>query len=237
MEFNLKKCHVLEMGVSKNRPHMEYKLGNKKIETSVKEKDLGVTLRNDLSPEYHINNIVKETYWLLNRIKIAFNFIDEDMLEKMIKTLIRPRLEYAAVVWSPHLKKHILKLERVQRAATRLIPELRELSYERRLEVLNLTSLEDRRERGDMITLYKCVTGLERVDKENFVVRDQGRTRGHSLKLKIGRCKGDVRKFSFPFRSLDKWNKLQDKVVRAKNVHTFKEELDKCNLGGGTIRA
>ena len=49
---------------------MEYKLGNNKIETSVKEKDLGVTLRNDLSPEHHINNIVKETYWLLNRIKL-----------------------------------------------------------------------------------------------------------------------------------------------------------------------
>ena len=100
-------------------------MGNNKIETSVKEKDLGVTLRNDLSPEHHINNIVRETYWLLNRIKIALNFIDEDMLEKMIKTLIRPRIEYAAVVWSPHLKKHILKLERVQRAKTRLIPELR----------------------------------------------------------------------------------------------------------------
>ena len=88
-----------------------------------------------------------------------------------------------------------------------------------------------------MITLYKCVTGLEKVDKENFVVRDQCRTRGHSLKLKIGRCKGGVRKFSFPFRSLDKWYQLKDKVVCAKNVHTFKEELDKCNLGGGTIRA
>ena len=71
------------------------------------------------------------------------------MLEKMIKTLIRPRLEYAAVVSSPYLKKHILKLQRVQRAATRLIPELRELSYERRLEVINLTSLEDRREKRE----------------------------------------------------------------------------------------
>ena len=61
-----------------------------------------------------------------------------------------------------------------------------------------------------MITLYKCVTGLEKVDKENFVVREQGRTRGHSLKLKIGKRKGDVRKFSFPFRSLAKWNQLKD---------------------------
>ena len=54
----------------------------------------------------------KETYWLLNRIKIAFNFVDEDMLEKMIKTLIRPRLEYAAVVWSPHLKKAYIKIRK-----------------------------------------------------------------------------------------------------------------------------
>ena len=50
------------MGVSKRRPHMEYKLGNNRIKTSEKEKDLGVILRNDLSPEHHIKKIVGETY-------------------------------------------------------------------------------------------------------------------------------------------------------------------------------
>ena len=207
---------------------MEYKLGERILNPSEKEKDLGIIVRNDLSPESHINKMVGETYRLLNRIKIAFNYMNVEMLGKIIKTYIRPRLEYGAVVWAPHLKKHIIKLEKVQRAATRLIPELRGLPYERMREKLDLPSLRDRRERADMIMLYKCVKGLERIDKDNFIVRDEGRTRGHRYKLKKGRCKGDVRKYSFPYRSINKWNQLDDKVVCAQNIHKFKEMLDKC---------
>ena len=43
--------------------------------------------------------------------------------------MIRQRLEYAAVVWSPHAKKDIRKLERIQRVATKMVPELSELTY------------------------------------------------------------------------------------------------------------
>ena len=90
-------------------------------------------------------------YNLLRNIKVAFNYIDEDMIKKIITTLIRPRLEYAALVWSPNLKKHIRKVESIQRAASKIPLGLRELSYEERLEALNLITLEQRRERGDLI--------------------------------------------------------------------------------------
>lgn len=41
------------------------------------------------------------------------------MMKKLIVAVIRPRLEYAAVRWSSHRKKHIHKIERIQRAAPR----------------------------------------------------------------------------------------------------------------------
>lgn len=88
-----------------------------------------------------------------------------------------------------------------------------------------------------MIIIYKCVRGLEKVDKKDYIVKDKGRTRGHRYKLRKGRCKGDVRKYSFPYRSIDQWNKLGDEVVCAKNIHIFKDKLDKYNSGSGTIRA
>ena len=70
------------------------------------------------------------------------------MMKKLIMAMIRPRLEYAAVVWSPYKKKDIQKIERIQRAATKLVPSLRDLSYGERLRRLNLPTLEERRERG-----------------------------------------------------------------------------------------
>ncbi len=66
------------------------------------------------------------------------------MIKKIITAFIRPTLEYTAVVWSPHLKKHIDKLEKVQRSATRWVPSLRNLSYEERLKKLQLPTLKER---------------------------------------------------------------------------------------------
>ncbi len=73
-------------------------------------------------------------------------------------------------VWNPHLIKHIEKLEKVQRAATRWLPSLRDLSYKERLKKLQLSILTERRERGDMIMLYKCVEGMEKIDVKEYVI-------------------------------------------------------------------
>ncbi len=66
--------------------------------------------------------------------------------------MIRPKLEYDEMVWSPYKKKHVKKLERIQRIATKMVPELKDLTYEERLEEMKLSALEERRERGDLIT-------------------------------------------------------------------------------------
>ena len=56
-------------------------------------------------------------------------------------SLVRPHLEYASQIWSPHLIGNIQALEKVQRHATKLVPELKHLDYGDRLSALNLPSL------------------------------------------------------------------------------------------------
>ncbi len=76
------------------------------------------------------------------------------MVKNIITSFIRPTLEYAAAaVWNPHLRKHVKKLEKVQRAARRWVLSLRDLPYVERLDNLQLPTLEKRRKRGDMITV------------------------------------------------------------------------------------
>ena len=76
------------------------------------------------------------------------------MMKTILTCMIRPRLEYAAVLWSLNAKKDMRKLERIHRAATKMVPALRELTYEDRLKEMGLPMLQDRRERADLITLY-----------------------------------------------------------------------------------
>ncbi len=110
-------------------------------------------------------------------------------------------LEYAEVVWSPCKKKHINKLERIQRIATKMVPELRDLSYKDRLKEMQLTTLQERRERGDLITVYKLINELEKVDREDLLLTTGEGTRhmrGHSRKLRRGRCLNNTKKYSSP---------------------------------------
>ena len=65
-------------------------------------------------------------------------------------------------------KKDIDALERIQRRATKIIPELRDLSYEERLKECGLTTLETRRLRGDHIEVFKILNGYENIDSNVF---------------------------------------------------------------------
>ena len=65
--------------------------------------------------------------------------------EEEYKAIVRPHLEYCIQAWNPHLRKDVDMLEKIQRRATKLIPELRDLTYEKRLKECGLTTLETRR--------------------------------------------------------------------------------------------
>ena len=46
---------------------------------------------DNMSPEKHINKITGETYNLLRNMRLAFTYVDEDLINKSITTLVRPR--------------------------------------------------------------------------------------------------------------------------------------------------
>ena len=106
--------------------------------------------------------------------------------------------------------------------------EFKGLSYEERLRRANLTSLEDRRTRGDLIQVFKLVKGLDRLDVLRFFqFASNNITRGHRYKLIKNRSKLDVRKYFFSQRIVDRWNGLPAFVVEAETLNTFKNRLDK----------
>ena len=122
-------------------------------------------------------------------------------------------------------------LEKVQRRATKLISECRGLSYVDRLSVCNLTTLQKRRVRGDLIEAFKLIRGFENLDYRTFFnLNNSNRTRGHRYKLVKNRSRLDIRKYFFSQRIVDLWNKLPQGVVEATSVNQFKNKLDLYNL-------
>ena len=73
----------------------------------------------------------------------------EELIIPLYKAKVMPHLEYCVQAWRPYRKNDIDTLARIQRKATKIIPELRNLSYEEHLKERSLTNLETRRLRGD----------------------------------------------------------------------------------------
>jgi len=93
-------------------------------------------------------------------------------------------LEVNSVTWSPHYKQDIDLIEHVQRRFTKRLPGYNNYSYNERLALLDLPSLELRRLRLDLIWCYKILFGLISIDSADlFEVRQTTVTRGRPYKL------------------------------------------------------
>ena len=127
--------------------------------------------------------------------------------------------------------KHKRSIENVQIRATKLINGFSNLTYKERLQKIGLPTLNYRRERGDMIELYKH---FHTYDKAVITKKFQPRmrpSRAHDHQL-VEYIPNDgshgCQQNSFYYRTIRTWNNLPKIVVQAPNINTFKRELDRA---------
>ena len=149
------------------------------------------------------------------------------------KTLIRPHIEYCTQAWAP-VARHgnwslILKLEGIQRNITRVIYGLEDLNYKHRLESLGLTTLLERRMRGDLIETFKILNDKNNYGKDFFNV--SSRT-GNLLSRSMSKTKTTKQLDFFSNRVIKYWNKLPNNVKNSTSVNNFKNNLDKFRVFG-----
>ena len=166
----------LYTAVENKRDQIKHKLLDKdsnlqplQLDTNCKEKDLGIWFQNNLKFDEHCNYVVNRSNKLLGLIKRTFKALDKESFLILYKSLIRSILDYGGSVYYPSTKKNIQLIENIQRCATRILPELRGLTYCERLERLKLPTLLYRRKRYDLIQLCKIVHGYEDVKPEKIL--------------------------------------------------------------------
>ncbi len=162
MYFNIKKCHILQVG-TRNLKY-DYEISGVKLESIQCVKDLGVTIASKLKSSQQCKDATGKVNRMLVFIKRKFSFKNKNMILLLYISLVRPHLEYGVQFWSPHLAKDVAKLEAVQRRATKMIPFLRNKSYEERLVQLNLFSLEKCCLREKLTACLKILKGFTNVD-------------------------------------------------------------------------
>ena len=124
LKFHPEKCKHIHMQRKKKPNAQKYKLLGNEIERVSEEKDIGVTIDEELTFEKHAQEKIKKANSTCAAIRRSFKYLKVDTFLPLYKSMVRSHLDYANSVWAPYKKGIIDQIESVQKRATKQIPAL-----------------------------------------------------------------------------------------------------------------
>ena len=157
----------------------------------------------------------------------------KDTRETAYKALVRPQLEYCAVVWDPYTQEQVDKLEMVQRRSARFV--LRRYhqtsSVDSMLQQLHWESLQERRAKMRLIILYKSIRQIIAVNSNEYLTPTVLPTRqNHSYTFRQISTTTNYHKYSFYPRTIVQWNALPANIAESTSLDQFKTALAKHTI-------
>ena len=238
MSFNVSKCKIVHVGY--NNPKYKYTMNGVEIGESYEEKDLGVWMEATLKPGKQCAVAARAANFTLGQIQRSFHYRTKKTLVPLYKTFVRPKLEFAVQAWSPWQEGDKKVLEKVQERMIRMLSDVRGKSHEEKLRDVGLTTLTERRMRGDAIETFKTLKGFNRVDKNKWFQIEKEDTRPTRRNTEITE-EGEVRKENvlveeaarletrrnfYNVRAARTWNSIPDKVRNKTSINAFKTAYD-----------
>ena len=223
MEINPSKSKVMHIG--KSNPALPYFINGLEIAAVSTEKDIGFWIRDDLSTSTHVNKARSRALGEISRIRRNFSYIDKRAFCTLYNQRIRPHLDYGMTACPPGTVAEAKILESVQSKATAMVHGMRHRNAEERRKLLGLMTLEQRRNRGDMIEVYKILKGHTRIDPALFWEVREARN-GFRLVKELAAGGKKPRQDFFSYRVIQRWNLLPVNIKMAPSLDSFKSRLD-----------
>ena len=236
MKLNPDKCRVIHYKANRiqNRDNRTYYICNSdktktKILPSVMERDLGVMVTSDSKWKNQTQLAINKARASLGRIRNSFKYFDHNIVKIIYPTFVRPHIEYGVQVWNPQTKIEIKNLEKLQKKSIDLATDLKNLSYEEKLDKLELTTHKLRRKRGDFIQIFKKIKNFEKINfLKNVETINRVNLRGHSLRIHRETDTKHIARTNFITNRIPtEWNSLPAQVVESDSVNEFKNKFDK----------
>ena len=232
LTFNASKCEVLKISRKRNPPTRLYNIGYDALKESRSQKDLGITISNNLAWHSHVVSVVAKSNKVLGFLRRNTpNSLGEDLRRKLYLSLVRSILCYGSQVWAPQSSsRDLLLLERIQRRATKFILwYYADLSYKDRLVKLNLLPLSYWFEYLDLLYFFKCRIKLYNIDVSSYVTPCSLSFRSTrsttSSDYRPNSCKTSTYRDSYFNRIVLLWNSLPSNIKACTSVSSFKTLL------------
>ena len=149
VKLNQKKTKQILFNFNRDKQFTtKIELKNEPLEIVDEVKLLGVIISNDLKWHKNTSYLTKKANRKMRMLHIAAKFTrNREHLKHIYKTFIRSNLEFSSTVWHSGLSMADRQdLERVQKAAVKVILGKDYVNYEEALSELKLESLNTRRE-------------------------------------------------------------------------------------------
>ena len=161
MEFNTTKFEVLRIGPnSELKNNIKYtNPDGEEIPESDLTKDLGVHFNSSGDFSDHIKLKVSKAKQISGYIMRTFLSRKPEIMLTLLKSLVLPIIDYSSIVWNPHTQQDIASIEAVQRNYTSKLEGMSDLTYYQRLKSLKLYSSERRRDRYNILYIFKIIHG------------------------------------------------------------------------------
>ena len=143
------------MHIGHNNVQSSYNMSNQQLPTT---DGLGIIITKDLKWQKQTEKSCNTAYIVLWFIVHNFRYKNKELILPLYKSLVLPHhLQHAVQFWSPHLRRDIDKMEKIQRRATKMFPEIRNHSYHQRIHYLYLISLLQRRLRAQLFEVNELL--------------------------------------------------------------------------------
>ena len=225
--LNSNKCSHIHFSLKKSNLATPFTIGESTIQSSSSYKDLGILITSTLSWTDHINKICGKAYGALAMLRRTLPLCTSVNLKRnLYLTMVRSHLVYGSQVWRPSLIKNFIKIELVQRRATKFILGQSYSGYRDRLLELQLLPLCMWLEIHDIMFLVKMFKNpQDNFDIFQFVSFQDSQTRSsskHHLRHNLART-STYRHFFFN-RITRLWNSLPE-VDLSSSIATIRRKV------------
>lgn len=227
MTLNVSKCKVMSFTRKPSISEFSYSINHSILSTATQYRYLGVILTPNLSWSDHITAISASASKSLGFLRRNLKAAPSGIRKLSYLTLVRPQLEYACSIWSPHQKYLIDSLERIQNRASRFIANnysphssISQIKQELSLPLLNI-----RRDIA-LLSFFHKITHSSRITVTGLQKPYLTSRRLHNH-LSYSRVYGSTNAFNqsaLP-RAIRLWNSLPDDIASQTNFDTFRHIL------------
>lgn len=223
MMLNFEKSVFLRISNKKNPLQFLYSASNQPLQEVSQYKYLGLTITNKLSWNAHIADVSSSAFRKLCLLRHKLRDAPSQVKLLAYNTLIRPKLEYACIVWDPHTKSNIYSLEKIQRRAVRFIYSKfgRGVSVTKLMQDNEIQTLQSRRQLLRLKFLHSLVNNKLALHPSAYVTPLSTRQTRHShvLSLTPYFARTNLFKFSFFPRTINEWNNLPAHYLQTLDLH------------------